>query len=1624
MSKLRKLLSAVLVVTILATSVFVSAVTASAETLVSIANTYDDENTSYRTALSSGETRSYVTVDGVEEDWYCFSAWNASVEKDTTKTGNEQNAVQFLKAAKLEYKWPAAVRIYDNDFEHYKAKANTTYEITVKYYAVTAPDREILLQVRNTDTNNIHGEAVNDATKIVANKVVSITQATDGWVEATAQFTTGDTVGYLNLTLCSATATDASNVNVWVDDITLNECKKVTAHGYDGANKTLTVTADTTLADIDIPSRNSYVLEGIYSNSAYTNKLSSSDKLAPFDDIYYKWVKISKNSLYCGFENYTEQIEGISLDARVAAVVEDTYYAGKKSMKLTLADKGITAFELRDVNPFDILANIEYTISFAYKTSADATISIGLADAGNVTKTAEAVATVKATASDKWQTATVTVTLEKSSKQGYVLAMLVSVDNAAEVFVDDVKITYLGAGTSALDEIDFGFSAEDFPVLKIFQEAKNRQDNEEEGETEEETAPTVWNGTVAESFAGGSGTEADPYIIETAEQLALAITQSGTTSVTNAETGESETVNETYFGSFYKITKDIYLNDPNAKNWKSATGGSFSDVRSWYNWNNGSGQDFAGSIDGDGHTVYGLYAYAGGAINYRNHNVGAALIPKTVSGQTVEISNLAINNSYIRQRYFAGAFVGRATGTVKFENCLVGENVAIWGCSAGSFVGCANAKTVNVTNCVSLATYGGTGASDYQYGFVGDGIQTKLTVKNSYNANGPIASTTSTNYNTVFKFYNSYESVQGGRGGSQSVTTTIQVVSADNMKGKDALTNDSKMPNLALNTDGSANGTFVATDGYPMPKPFAPEPEVNEGETEEIVYDIWDGTTSEPKDSNSDGIIEITNGEELAYIISTHGGEGNKYILTNDIYLNDISKINWATGDIEVGYKYNSWYGYSTNFEGSIDGNGYTIHGLFYTDSAINAKKWEVYGYGLIPNVKQGDVVTITNLGIDHAYVHSDSGASAFVGCAGKNSATENYAEVTIENCYAGKDVTLISYSVGVFRASARGANTYIRNCYSLATIDAAGDYGLAAMSWQAPITIEGCYNANGTLATATATISNSYQTVAGKTSAVTNIENMQGSDVLTNSSKMPLLDSAVFTAKTKTFAEHDFYVYLPAGTVFEEETEASFYSELFIKLDTSKVLIDGEMQVGAYVKFAEEPDESKILVPAELKHFVRYGSKELLLINNPYYGVTMDVITEALAQNEDSVKYVFITDIHYVGGEDVPRTIATEKQIENLVEYVNKTDAIDFVAVGGDTIQGTQKKSTSLGFFKKAFEPFLNCNKPVVIVPGNHDDNSYAYNTKTFDGSWVITDKEWNDNIIDMYVNRETANGDVIDVAVSQDSKVANSKYFYYDLEDKKTRIVCLDAIDYEQSYGEDGLLTVDENGNVGLTVRDDSKAVTNYNRYYMATTYWGYGARQMEWLAEDALQAGDDWDYIFISHMGIDEDTNFNSGAEITWYGKNLREIIKAFQFKTPYANEELGISVDYTDTKGEILSYMYGHTHAQKNLYSEDIDLWQVNSDTAQIKDGYFDIMTANKTVINRYNIGYGYDETFVQTKNALSGDLNGDGIVDICDAVMLKNMSNNGEAASTKLDVNNDNTLVFSADIAALFYAILY
>ena len=69
----------------------------------------------------------------------------------------------------------------------------------------------------------------------------------------------------------------------------------------------------------------------------------------------------------------------------------------------------------------------------------------------------------------------------------------------------------------------------------------------------------------------------------------------------------------------------------------------------------------------------------------------------------------------------------------------------------------------------------------------------------------------------------------------------------------------------------------------------------------------------------------ITNAEQLAWVVS-QGGGGRYYKLTTDIYLNDVDKVNWSTGEPISGYVPTPWYS-EVPFHGTIDGDGHMIYG-------------------------------------------------------------------------------------------------------------------------------------------------------------------------------------------------------------------------------------------------------------------------------------------------------------------------------------------------------------------------------------------------------------------------------------------------------------------------------------------------------------------------------------------------------------------------------------------------------------------------------------------------------------------------------------------------------------------------
>ena len=213
------------------------------------------------------------------------------------------------------------------------------------------------------------------------------------------------------------------------------------------------------------------------------------------------------------------------------------------------------------------------------------------------------------------------------------------------------------------------------------------------------SALVEWDGTAAEGFAGGTGTEADPYLISNAQELAYFVSVTG-----------YRADNE---GDYFKLTSDILLND------------SFDDSPNV--WKN---EDmFEGVFDGDGHTIYGLYQ-----ISANESGVIGSLT------ETGVIKNLNVADAYIAKAIgSAGIICGSNAGTI--SNCTTSGYVH----SYTSYVGgiCSSASVTGVVeNCVNYAT---VECNDIKAGGITGAVRLGGAVRNCYNA-GDVSGTHSSSY--------------------------------------------------------------------------------------------------------------------------------------------------------------------------------------------------------------------------------------------------------------------------------------------------------------------------------------------------------------------------------------------------------------------------------------------------------------------------------------------------------------------------------------------------------------------------------------------------------------------------------------------------------------------------------------------------------------------------------------------------------------------------------------------------------------------------------------------------------------------------------------------------------------
>jgi len=625
----------------------------------------------------------------------------------------------------------------------------------------------------------------------------------------------------------------------------------------------------------------------------------------------------------------------------------------------------------------------------------------------------------------------------------------------------------------------------------------------------------IWTGLVAHQYASGSGTEEDPYIIQTPEQLAKAARACFTS------------------GKYYKIVRDLIINDTTADNWKA-------NAKQWFNAS--VTMDFAGTLDGAGHTVSGLYYYGTGFV---------ALFPKA---KAATIKNIRISSSYLENTgtsdnsHNVSGIVSQVNGAVTVDSCIVDETVTL--ISAKSVAGIAGygSSDVTITNCGVAASITGSRRPGAMFSDFWGGTQT---INNSYSVGTALttyrANTGANNYSTA-----------AGSG------TGVTVLTAEEMSGANALNN------MSLLTG------FGTTDSYP------------------VIYQqgtkgaVWSGSIATEYARGSGTKIDpyiIETGEQLVKLVKDPNTSGKYFAITADIKLNDTTAENW-TETAKQWFGYNAAAEVKCKFAGTLNGEGNTISGLYYNGSD--------YYVGLFGAVGPA---TINSVIIDDSYLATSNATGKISAFTGYVNGAINYNE-----CVVGANVTISGDHASGYGSWNTG-NVTINSCMALA--DVAGvTYGGAFFAdiWSSTLKISNSIGIGTFSPRRSYTGSNNYGTVGDNYGVnIVTAEQMQGMTALEN---MPLLTGYFATegypvryndgvagatwsggiatsfasgdgskanpyviktgeqlARMLTVASNDVYFKLGADIVLSDETESHNW------LDSTKaVVFSGELNGNGYI--------------------------------------------------------------------------------------------------------------------------------------------------------------------------------------------------------------------------------------------------------------------------------------------------------------------------------------------------------------------------------------------------------------------------------------------------------------------------
>lgn len=443
----------------------------------------------------------------------------------------------------------------------------------------------------------------------------------------------------------------------------------------------------------------------------------------------------------------------------------------------------------------------------------------------------------------------------------------------------------------------------------------------------------------------------------------------------------------------YILTADIYVNDL-LVNGDTLTklDGSEVDTAALAVWPAG-GIPFCGTLDGNGHTISGLFNDTTPAA--ASSSDGRGLFNR---GYNATVKNLRLSNAYFANGTYMGGVFGYAnSGTmITVDNCYV-ENVTV--------------KTSLASNGQCYPAVGG---------LVGYTQNSGLTVNNTAVVNAAITGSRdgsilgdawAAGANNVANTYVISDREPYGHGTSSTGNFT-GAVTVSNFYSSTATTGTVAPQSKQVNESGyrgemarfwvyGLGENFYTTEGYPMQEIFLGEPDPAVNKQLGTAPFEGKGTEEEPY------IITDANGLEIA--VGIYGG-GYHYELGNDIYLNDIDKIDWKTGEVAEGYTANEWFvtrvnnsGYNYSgfsgtgrFSGTVDGKGYSVHGLYYNRESLSTVT------GLFPCTINAN---ISNLALENSFVTGARWNAGLIGYSDGN--------CVVDSCLVKDTVTVVGYNGG-----------------------------------------------------------------------------------------------------------------------------------------------------------------------------------------------------------------------------------------------------------------------------------------------------------------------------------------------------------------------------------------------------------------------------------------------------------------------------------------------------------------------------------------------------------------------------------------------------------------------------------